>query len=239
MKTVHFLTMTRFFPLLIILTGCTNPAWAPLHHGPLFRTAFQPAFGGPVAGTTETPGSSTRPTVTDLRRRIVSEAEILAHQTTSVPQYGTEDVQRIAEGVVGDTLWKPGTALETVVDAAKSCGAYQTGRAPRNGDIVLFHNQSDLNGNGTSDDWFTGCGIVTDSDGSHIEVTSRTGNAPRRIELWLDGPSVYTHKGKVVNGFARVPTRNDPQDAEYLSKQLYAGFIDVEIFAQHCSGSKK
>jgi len=74
--------------------------------------------------------------------------------------------------------------------------------------------------------------------GRHIVVTE-TGGIQRQIVLSPDGPMTHMHDGSVVNSFIRRPAKSDPPDAEYLSGQLYAGYIDVSRFGNNCARQTK
>ncbi|NLN63408.1 MAG: hypothetical protein GX146_11085 [Myxococcales bacterium] len=212
------------------VAGCQHPAWAPMQQGALFRGQMTPAFGPSAhwrGGDADAPSASARPSST-VREKMVAAAQQWSAQTGAVADFGESDVRRIAHESANRAFWQAGAPVSQWVEGARQCHAYETKRLPSPGDVVLFHNQYDQNVNSHSDDWYTGCAIVTSVRGAHIEAVTRTGNEPRRIHLWLDGPAVHTHKGRVVNSFVRTPRRSDPADAEYLAARLYAGFIDID-----------
>jgi hypothetical protein len=70
--------------------------------------------------------------------------------------------------------------------------------------------------------------VVVETDGPRFKAVTRTGHAPREIAVWPDGPSVEVLDGEKVNSYLRIPSRADPEDAEYLAGDLYAGYVDVE-----------
>ncbi len=142
--------------------------------------------------------------------------------------YGTGDVSALLDSMSINVGWRSTEGLKQLVSLAKKKQAYHTGPRPSPGDIVLFHNQRDANGNGVTDDWLTGCGVVVAKNSPGFEVVTRTGHRPRRIAVWPNGPHQRIVDGEKVNSFLRIPRRSDPADTVYLANQLYAGYIDIE-----------
>ena len=164
----------------------------------------------------------------DLRLKIVSQAEDLLRGSQEMPEFGAGDLSRVLKKLRVAANWESGQGLNRLVEIARKRRAYRAEGTPRLGDIVLFHNQWDVNGNGENDDWNTGAGIVVKTKGERFEVVTRTGHGPRRVHVWPEKPSSRKIGGELVNSFVRVPEKSDPKDTRYLAGQLYAGFIDVD-----------
>ena len=159
---------------------------------------------------------------------MVAKAMSLLEKGTESPGFGAEDVDRALSDLTVKTPWHADKGLEALVSLARQRGAYDTGGEPLPGDIVLFHNQLDLNANSENDDWLTGAGIVLETSGLTFDAAIRTGHAPRRVTACPDKPSHRTSGDDVINSFVRIPTRADPKDTAYLAGQLYAGHINIE-----------
>ena len=163
-----------------------------------------------------------------VRNRLILEALRLLRKTSTRSDFGEQDLQNMLNQAIPTFNWTATQGLDDLVAKAKRRNAFETDGRPEPGDIVLFHNQWDENGNGQIDDWLTGCGVVVERRGPRFDAVVRTGNAPRRVTLWPDGPAVRVRNGKIVNDYMRVPSRSDPPDTVYLAGQLYAGHIDVD-----------
>jgi hypothetical protein len=162
---------------------------------------------------------------------MVKEAETVLASGTVKDDFGAEDLAGILDRVDVRIKWQARQGLTELVALAKKKRAYRTRGAPEAGDIVLFDNQWDANVNGKLDDRYTGCGVVTWTDGAKFQAIVRTGNAPRRVTAWPDGPARRIVDGEKINDFMRVPSRSDPVDTPYLAGQLYVGYIAVDQLA--------
>jgi hypothetical protein len=163
-----------------------------------------------------------------VRDRLVREALGLLRKTSAKSDFGEQDLQNMLTKAIPTFNWTATQGLDDLVAKAKRRNAFDTNGRPEPGDIVLFHNQWDENGNGQIDDWLTGCGVVVERRGPRFDAVVRTGYAPRRVSLWPDGPAVRMRAGKKINDYIRVPSRSDPPDTVYLAGQLYAGHINVD-----------
>lgn len=168
----------------------------------------------------------------DIRSRLIALAEDLLEEHEERPEFGGADLFRMLDALGAAGAWRSGQGVRRLVEIAKRRNAYHAEGDPRPGDIVLFHNQWDANGNGEMDDWLTGAGVVVKSERGRFEAVIRTGHAPRRVRVSPDTPSERSVNGEVVNSFARVPQKSDPKDTTYLAGQLYAGFIDIEAWLE-------
>jgi hypothetical protein len=226
----------RLLVLGAIAAGCSGPAFDhPLPSSPLLAAQwpvpFETVATAADGGAEEESG--------DLRGRMVAAARRWLHDTGARPEYGygARDVDEILAQVMPGVSWDAESGLDDLVSLARESKAYRSDTRPRPGDVVLFHNQYDVNANGEFDDWLTGCAVVLDTDGPRFTAVTRTGHAPREIVVWPDGPSAKRNDGEKANSYLRIPTRADPKDAEYLAGDLYAGHIDVEAL-EASSGSR-
>ena len=162
-----------------------------------------------------------------LRANAVAFAEKRAHSETSVLDFGCRDIADLFAALGKRVDWDASQPLSNLIRAAERRGAYDARRMPRPGDIVLFHNQTDRNGNHIADDWLTGCGIVLSREADTFRALTRTEHGPRIATVTPKIPSVRTRDGRILNSYVRVPGPNDPPNAEYLSGQLFAGAIDI------------
>ncbi|MFO8071448.1 MAG: hypothetical protein R6V85_06195 [Polyangia bacterium] len=167
----------------------------------------------------------------EIRPAMIAAGEDLVSSGSSLPDFGASDLDRILSGLLPGLGWSSAGGLRRLVEIARSRGAYETDGDPEPGDVVLFHNQRDANGNGKVDDWLSGCGIVLERDGPRFVSAVRTGHAPRRAVVWPDGPGRRVVDGEVVNSYLRVPHRSDPAGTPYLAGRMYAGHIDIEELA--------
>lgn len=227
--------------ILILAAAC---AWScngvhydkPLaHSSPLLRSDWRPLIPRRTSTIDYEPPASERSTAAgttavppDVRAAMVAGANELLADERARDEYGAEDVERALRRAVPGLAWSASQGLDRLVAEARRAGAFATGGDPRAGDVVLFHNLLDANGNGKIDDWNTGCGIVIEERPRRRFVAAvRTGHAPRRALVWPDGPARRVLDGRPVNSFLRVPHPSDPADTPYLAGQLYAGHIDV------------
>ena len=203
------------------------------HHGAFFRTEWQPV-GAPSVTAASKRNPGVPQTEKDFRDAIVRETLRMYKGGTKASHYGEKDVAPVFKNAGCPNCWPDSMDAPAMVKEAVRIQAYHTRARPEAGDLILFHNQVDRNRNGRSDDWFTGVAIVIDADRHSQVAITRTGGVPRRITISPEGPMIREYKGQVVNSFVRIPNPHDPTDAQYLSGQLYAGFIDSEaVFALH------
>lgn len=218
----------------ILVLGCGSSTYdAPLHRTGLLRGDWDPLVQRTSMPSDEEapPAASGQAPVESIREKMIDRAVSLLEGQSGGGGYGPEDLEPILTDLIPGIRWRAGDRLAALADEARSRDAYRTNGRPRPGDIVLFHNQVDANGNGELDDWLTGCGIVTKRRGEVFEAVVRTGNAPRLAVAWPDGPSVQVYRDEKVNSFIRIPHRSDPPQTRYLAGQLYAGHIDVDDLA--------
>jgi hypothetical protein len=204
--------------LLLTITGCSAAKPAPPA-----QTKWSRLFNIEKSSTT----GKVPPR---LRDRMVTRANALLEARADADGYGEQDLGSVFQNLELNLSWSADKGTSALVTLARKHGAYHTDTDPRPGDIVLFHNQLDVNGNGKMDDWLTGCGIVTSLSGGKFRAVVRTGHALKQVVVWPDGPSRRKINGKKTNYFLRVPTRADSSDTEYLAGQLYAGYIDIVQF---------
>jgi hypothetical protein len=221
--------------LFISCAGAGN-GYAPVHEGAFFRTNwpsydFNNKIDGRSSFRRRKKGDNSQ--YHNLRRQMVSMALKLPGSSIKTNDFGYVDTLGILKkiAVKSVSIFKNRDAF---IKTAEKCGAYMAGKAAEKGDIVLFNNQFDRNGNGVQDDWYTGVGIVIDVDGKKIKAITRTGHMAKEVVLWPNGPMVHEYRGEVVNSFVKIPDRSDSPDAEYLAGQLYAGVIDVEVLFSDC-----
>ncbi len=225
---------------LLVVAACGGVKPGPAEHRtPLLGGGFAPLVprqrneGEPVDRREEEDAAAAKGGSGDgdLRERAVALALASLDDRTERPDFGAGDVGRVLEELLPRLDWKPAQGIASLADRATAAGALSTDGRPRPGDIALFHNQVDANGNGAVDDWHTGAGVVVERDGPRFDAVVRTGHAPRRITAWPDGPAAREVRGRVVDSFLRVPHPSDPDDTPYLAGQLYAGHIDLERLA--------
>jgi hypothetical protein len=103
---------------------------------------------------------------------------------------------------------------------------------PRLGDLLVFHDTRDLNGNRQLDDPFTDVGLVIGRAGDRLEfVFVRQGCAT----LGLVNPAQPARRrtsGEIENSYLRVIRPDDPPGTVYLAGQLLAGMAEVELRAK-------
>jgi hypothetical protein len=187
--------------------------------------------GGRDDGTGDEGGAGgMKATDGDVRARMIAEAKRLLSDAAQRPErgYGAIDLDEILARVSPGITWDAGSGLERLVALAREQGAFRADAKPSPGDIALFHNELDVDADGALDDWFTGCAVVTATDGPRFTAVARTGHAPREIVAWPDGPAAAVRDGEKANSYLRIPRRSDPADAEYLAGRLFAGYVDIE-----------
>jgi hypothetical protein len=229
-----------FRPLLsallvsVLALGCKSLSakHSPVHHSPLAWSPWKTAGWPPNDKDSKSKGPSAPTARDDIREQMAARATALLEKGEERPGFGAEDVDKALAASKVDLSWRAGDGLKALVDLARKRSAYHTDGAPERGDIVLFHNQRDLNANNENDDWLTGAGIVVDRSGRTFDAVIRTGHAPRRITACPSKPSYRTENGEVINSFVRIPTKADPRDTAYLAGQLYAGHVDIEVLCR-------
>ncbi len=162
-----------------------------------------------------------------LRRKIVSFAISRSQDLSERNDFGQSDLDDLFLTLKAKVDWKKDRPLSDLVRAAERRNAYDNQKLPSEGDIVLFHNQTDRNKNGKLDDWLTGCGIVIEKKDKILTVLTRSEHTPRLTRVTPMKPSVRSKKGTLLNSFLRIPKENDPLNTEYLAGALYAGRIDI------------
>ena len=216
---------------LLVLTACeaVRPSDRPRFHTPLARTDWETGVPRKTPGAKNSGhGQGGVAGADDLGERMVTEARMWMERDVPNRGFGGQDLARIFERVGIAIGWTGEQGMSGLVNLAKKKDAYFADGDPFVGDVVLFHNQTDVNSNGQNDDWFTGCGIVVQRDGSAITAVTRTGHSPRQVTIRPEAPSQRIVDGEIVNSFVRVPLRADPSDTLYLAGQLYAGYIRIE-----------
>lgn len=215
----------------LLMGAVTNTACATLSydHDPIMHTPLADTRWAEPTGATKDEPDGTMTLVSGIRQQMVSAALEIESTGAEKDDYGVSDLSEILKKTDTPPQWTAADGLFALTDLAKKKRAYLTDGEPELGDIILFHNQLDINANGENDDWLTGAGVVVDARGGRCEAVTRTGHAPRRVSAWPERPSLRTHNGSIVNSFVRIPQRTDPPDTSYLAGQLYAGHIDSEM----------
>lgn len=109
----------------------------------------------------------------------------------------------------------------------KGQGAELRSRQASPGDLVLFHNTIDRDGNGKADDRYTTAGVVLGRAAHQVSfIYLRQGHA-RLGTLSLNQPNRRRLPGstKPSNSYIRTIKPADPKNTRYLAGQLLAGFI--------------
>jgi len=232
--------MLRVLLLIVFLTACSGTTHrAPLHRSPLMRTDWTPLITGRSLPASDSGHAGSGDQVeadktkqADLRRRVISRARDILGKGSHNSSYGTADLSAILDKVLPGLDWDDSQGLESLMELARDAGAYHRDGQPSPGDIILFDNQRDTNGNGRADDRLTGCGVLMDIMGDRLTIMGRTGHGPREIVAWPGGPARDRLDGEKINSFLRIPHRSDPPDTEYLACRLFSGYIDIEQLAQ-------
>jgi hypothetical protein len=96
---------------------------------------------------------------------------------------------------------------------------------PAVGDLVFFHNTHDMNQDARPNDWYSHVGIVEGvSEDDTVTVLSWIDGEVGRIQLNRSNPSEERLRGETVNTRLRDAGRDDPEHAQYLAGELFAGF---------------
>jgi len=228
-------------PLLILAVaalGCGGPAFDhALPSSPLLAASWDARFEAKAkpendAKKSESGEEEAKRTEPEdgVRAKMIAEAKRLLEDQVERPErgLGAVDLDEILARVSPGISWDASDGLERLTALARESGAFGSDVDVTPGDIVFFHNQLDVDADGSLDDWFTGCAIVIGTDGARFVAVTRTGHAPREIVVWPDGPAVEKLDGEKVNSYVRLPRRSDPDDADYLAGRLFAGYIDIE-----------
>jgi hypothetical protein len=227
--------MFRLLLMFILATGCSSLSFEhrPFYHGSLVSSKWEPlAPRGITSNGTTSSGEN-------IRSAMVSQAAGLLVKGNYTGDFGARDLDTILATVGSDLDWNFEQGLGALVSRARNSNAYHSSGRPKPGDIALFHNQWDANGNGENDDWLTGCGIILETKGPQFDAVARTARAPRRVTVRPDGPARRILDGQKINDFLRVPTRSDSRDTSYLAGQLFAGYIDIERLIAGDDGSNE
>ena len=198
------------------------------YHTPFANSRWQALAPRDVPRAYRENSERTKVETEGIRSRMVSQAKALLSDGANGSGFGGQDLEMMLSKASASVEWKSSQGLDALVSLGRKKRAFHLDDSPEPGDIVLFHNQLDANLNGETDDWLTGCGVVTKRDGARFVAVVRTGNAPRKVVVWPDGPARRIVDGEQVNSFLRVPSRSDPEDTPYLAGQLYAGYLDIE-----------
>jgi hypothetical protein len=219
-----FVLNRSYITTLLLICGCARISveHEPVFHTPLVKTAYSP----PKRSQPSKPQSALPDNA--LRKAAVVFAEALLSDSNAIDDFGETDVAQMLQKTKIHLSWTAADGVVALARLSRREKAYAADGRPLPGDIVLFHNQRDLNENGENDDWLTGCGIVTRIDSGQFEAVIRTGNTPRRIVVTPLIASTRTMNGSVINSYVRIPNRQDPKGTAYLAGQLYAGHINIE-----------
>jgi hypothetical protein len=99
---------------------------------------------------------------------------------------------------------------------------------PKAGDLILFHNTDDTNGNRKADDLYTDAGIILSVDGDRYEFLYLRGE--KAALGYVNPRQPYRRRlsaDHIENSFIRVIRPDDPPEARYLAGQLLAGFVHL------------
>ncbi|MCU0663556.1 MAG: hypothetical protein MUC50_14670 [Myxococcota bacterium] len=140
---------------------------------------------------------------------------------------GGHEAEQVLKKAASPVTWSAADGLGKLVHLAQSRRAYRVDGSPKVGDIVLFHNTHDANGDGQNNDLLSSAGIIL-AGGAKFEAEVCAQGRLRRVLAWPDGLAVREYRGKLVNSFLRVPTHADPAGTAYLAGSLYAGHIDID-----------
>ncbi len=215
-----------------------SPRNFPLYRSPLLAGSWAarpprlPENGSQQNASDNDTKEPTNSAVDSIRKRLVAGAEELLKKRDSAIGFGWQDLASILKQMGRSDIINGERSLPAFAESAKSVGAYSSDDDPSPGDIVLFHNQRDVNGNGGNDDWYTGAGVVISRTRGSFSAVTRTGNKPRIVVTTPKYPSGRKSGSKQTNCFVRTPQRFDPSDTYYLSGRLYAGYIDVEKLSE-------
>ncbi len=211
-----------------------SDSWTPRYHGALSTTSWKALTPRPRTSLFDPPLS--RPFEgCEPRKKMVEGALELYEQAAVGDDFGQKDLERLLDEAEIRAGWTASRGIASLVSTAKRRDALEHEGDIRPGDIVLFHNVADHNGNGLNDDWLGAVGVAVARDGELVEAVVRTKNAPRKVVLSPGGPRARTLDNRVVNSYLRIPSRDDPPQTDYLAGRLYAGHIDLDsFFGQGC-----
>ncbi|MBW2731834.1 MAG: hypothetical protein JRH20_05530 [Deltaproteobacteria bacterium] len=100
-------------------------------------------------------------------------------------------------------------------------------KRPQLGDIVIFDDARDANGNGKLDDPRSDVGVVVSLRGQLVRFVYVSGTRFRRGVLHLRRRAQRRFRGKTINSYVRVKTPSDPPRSRYLAGELLHGFARV------------
>lgn len=102
--------------------------------------------------------------------------------------------------------------------------------APRVGDLVLFDNTRDVNGNQRLDDRLSDAGVVTGVTGARVHfIFLRNGRTHAGVlNLVQPHRRRLSSLRRIENTFLRTKLATDPPQTRYLAGQLLAGFATKE-----------
>lgn len=230
---IYLLTLLIGFTFFMSCNGI-HSGGGPLHNGPFFRTEWQDFASRTASSPTPLKSNLQKTNIHFSSSKIVENTTERLNDSQPQNHFGSNDVQHVLEKSGYSNCFPKNADVLKMVKVAKQKNAFEAGFSPSIGDFILFHNQYDRNNNGTSDDWFTGVAIVIDSKHNKYLAVTRVGKGIKKIIISPGGPMVHTYKDETVNSFVKVPSPHDPKDAQYLSGQLYAGYINSEQLVNHC-----
>ncbi len=102
---------------------------------------------------------------------------------------------------------------------------------PLVGDLIVWDNTTDRNGNGEWDDPSTHIGVVIDVEDDGTAIFAHSGTSRGRVigRMNLTRPDDRKDAdGTVVNSVLRSYSRGDPQTAGYTAAELFSAFITVD-----------
>jgi len=105
-------------------------------------------------------------------------------------------------------------------------GTFHQGPVVHPGDLVFFNNTWDYNGDGKVNDPLTHVGIVERQEPNGTVVfISRVAGAVERYRMNLSLPHIHkTADGRILNDYLRRKDAFDPDNAGYLTGELFAQF---------------
>ena len=98
-------------------------------------------------------------------------------------------------------------------------------RRARPGDLIVFDQTRDENGNRRLDDRRSDVGIVLARRGSRVTFVYVSGERVRQGVLDLRRRSQRRRRGRLLNSYVRIKTPNDSPRTRYLAGELLAGFL--------------
>ncbi len=118
-----------------------------------------------------------------------------------------------------------GDSIPAAWREVQSEGTIYHATRPVVGDLVFFHNTYDANGDGRPNDWFTHVAVVESvSANATVTFLSYRGEGVTRGHLNLENPGATEIGGATANTTLRAERAGDPDYAQYLAGELFAGF---------------